>query len=515
MAKSVRASLLGHEYQHRQFWIEACQVFIGNPPVRQVGLECGPLRAFDDVVTDYATPIPDNFLSDIDGDHYQCKFHVAYDREITGLDLAKPAFIDSKTVSLLGRLADATRGGPVPRRMTLVSPHRIDKSDELRKLVGPRSGGEINADPLFDPHATKAMIAIRDAWMKATGAADEAALRSIISHLRIRDGVSMEDLEDKLDYRLALAGLEPVDRTSAIHRYDALAKGFISARQYQHDRAVLEAHLRREKLYRGLPAPDPDRPEQLGIKSFAPFAYDLEDETSVLNLLRFFHGREKLADVGWDTDILPELVGLVTSKVRSGRSYDLHLDTHLSVSFAAGEVLGKAPATIVPVQRFQSGGRARWDTTGTEVTGPVLEEPRIIDLGGGAETAFAVEVTRLVADDVAIYVKRELPQVGRIVVVTIAGGPSQQSVRDGAHAHALAESIAARVLAERGAKARALPMHLFASAPGGLTFLLGRLALPWGSTISYEFDFGGAPGSYAPAFHLPPSAPIAPKGDPA
>ena len=112
MAKSVRASLLGHEYQHRQFWIQACQLFIGNPPVRQVGLECGDLRAFDDVVTDYADPIPDNFMSQIEGDHYQCKYHVAYDREITGLDLAsKPEFIDSKTVSLLGRLAAATSAG--------------------------------------------------------------------------------------------------------------------------------------------------------------------------------------------------------------------------------------------------------------------------------------------------------------------------------------------------------------------------------------------------------------------
>ena len=513
MAKSVRASLLGHEYQHRQFWIEACQLFIGNPPVRQVGLECGELRAFDDVVTDYTSPVPDNFLRPIDGDHYQCKFHVAYDREITGLDLADPAFIDAKTLSLLGRLAAATSAGPVPRRMTLISPHRISSSDELRKLVSPRSGGEINADPLFGPRATKAMIAIREAWMKATGAQDEAALRSVISHLRIRDGISMEDLDLRLDYRLALAGLEPVDRTSVIHKYDALAKAFIGGRQYQHDRTVLEEHLRREKLYGGVRAPDPDRPDQLGIKSFAPYAYDLEDEASVLNLLRFFHGREKLADVDWDADILPELVAFLTSRVRSGGSYDLHLDTHLSIAFAAGEVAAKAPATIVPVQRFQSGGRARWDAAGTDITGPILEEPRTIDLGGGPETAFALEVTRPVADDVAMYAKRALPRVGRIVVASVRGGPSQTSVRDGAHAHALAEAIAGRVQAERGAEARLAPMHFFASAPAGLTFLLGRLALPWGSTISYEFDFGGAPGSYARAFHLPPTAPTTPKGE--
>ena len=357
--------------------------------------------------------------------------------------------------------------------MTLVSPHRIDQFDELRKLVSPRSGGEINADALLDARATKDMVAIRQAWMQATGAADEPALRSVISHLRIRDGVSMDDLEFRLDSRLALAGLEPVDRTSAIHKYDALAKAFISARQYQHDRAVLEAHLRREKLYRGLPAPDPDRPEQLGIKSFAPYAYDLEDEASVLNLLRFFHGRGKLAEVGWDTDILPELVAFLTTRVRSGRAYDLHLDTHLSISFAAGEVLAEGadhdrPGPALPDRWARPLGHERGRHHGPRPRGATGDRPR-----GGPETAFALEVTRLVADDVAMYAKRELPQVGRIVVATIAGGPSPTSVRDGAHAHALAEAIAARVQAERDAEARVAPLHLFASAPGGLTFLLG------------------------------------------
>lgn len=503
MAKSVRASLLGHEYQHLLFWIEACRLFIGNPPVGRVGLESGDIRAFDDVVTDYAGTIPDAFLRDISGDHYQCKFHVAYDREIRGLDLADPKLIHAKRESLLERLADATREGSVPRRMTLVSAHRIDRSDPLRLLVSPRDG-EILADPLFSPRATKEMVAIRGAWMSATGAQDENALRAVLAHLRIKDGVTMDMMEERLDYKLAAAGLVPVDRTALVHRYGALAETFIAGARYHHDRAALEALLRREGLFVGVPAPNSDGAEQLGIKSFAPFAYDLEDEANVLNLLRFFHGRHKAADVDWNSDVLRELEKFLTSRIKAGARYDLHLDTHLSIAFAAGELTAKAAAQIVPVQRFPKGGRARWTSTGAVVDGPLWEDARTIDLGGGPDTAFAIEVTWPVADDVALYVKRELPEVGRIVVATVAGGPNGRSVRDGDHGHALADTLAEQIRRERGAEARLRPLHLFASAPASLMFLLGRLAVPWGLTVTYEFDFGREPGAYAPAFHLPP-----------
>jgi hypothetical protein len=122
---AVRATQLGHQYQHRQFWIEACELFIGNSPVQQVGLECGSLRAFADRVTEYASAVPDDFLRDIAGDHYRCKFHVSYAREVVAQDLAEPALIGATKVSLVERLANATRAGGMPRRMTLITPHRV------------------------------------------------------------------------------------------------------------------------------------------------------------------------------------------------------------------------------------------------------------------------------------------------------------------------------------------------------------------------------------------------------
>ena len=106
------------------------------------------------------------------------------------------------------------------------------------------------------------------------------------------------------------------------------------------------------------------------------------------------------------------------------------------------------------------------------------EEPRTVRLGEGPEVALAVEVTHEVAEDVAIYAKRELPAVGQIVVLTVAGGPSRTSVRDGIDAHGLAAEIVAKVQPYRRAEDRAHPMHVFAAAPGALIFLLGRARRP-------------------------------------
>lgn len=504
MAGSVRAVVLGRDYQHRSFWIEACRLFIESPLVRRVALEKKELRAFDDVATSYSRPVLDAHNRLIDRDHFQSKFHVSYAREIRGLDLIDPAFIGATRYSLLDRLAGATRGGEIPRRLTLVTPWDIDNGDALRLLVSPRDG-EMNVDALFASGAPKELRDLREAWRIALGAVDDVRLAAIFRHLRIRANVPMHRLDEKLEWRLASAGLVPLDPTSGHHPYVSLADGFITGRSLEHDAPGLEAVLRREKLWIGRPASDPARPAQLGIKSFSPFAYELEDDALVLNLLPYFHGRQTIAEVEWNRDLLPPLSAFLVEHVRAGGRYDIHLDTHLSVSFAAGYLLDKSGAIVTPIQRLPTGGSLRWSSSGANVVGPFWEEPRTVKVGEGPEVALAVEVTHEVAEDVATYAKRELPGVGQIVVLTVAGGPSRTSVRDGDHVHALAAEIVSKVQPHRRAEDRAHPMHVFAAAPGALMFLVGRGSAPWGPTIAYEYDFDSrAPGAYSPAFHLPP-----------
>lgn len=492
------------EFQHRTFWSEACRLFSERHVVRRVSIEKPELRAFDDVVTEYSQPIYDAHNRLIDGDHFQAKFHVDYARAIRGSDLIEPRFIGARRHSLFDRLAQATRGGEIPRRLTLVTPWPIDTSDPLASLVSPRDG-ETVLHHLFTPSAGREVRELRELWRATFGGASDDRMGAILRHLRIRANVSQHQLDETLDYRLAMAGLAPVDRTSLRHPYLALAEAFISGATYDHDAATLERLLRQEKLWVGREPAPADAPDQLGVKSFSPFAYELEDEALVLNLLPFFHGRETLADVDWNRDLLSPISEFVVSHVKPGGRYDLHLDAHISIGLAAGYVLDKADAIVTPIQRTRDGGRIRWARTGATVPGPLWEEPTTIEIHGGPEVAIALEVTHRTRDDVAIYAKRELPSVGRVVALAIAGGPGRNSVRDGDHAHALAEALGPLVRDLRPADDRSRAIHLFAAAPIGLMFLIGRQATPWGPAITYEYAFeAGTPGGYSPAFRLPP-----------
>lgn len=504
MVSSVRASLLGHHYQHRHFWIEACRLFNERALVSRVAIERIEVRAFDDVTTTYAKPRFDAFNRQIDGDCYQLKFHVDYDREIHGRDLIIPKFIGAPTYSLFDRLAEATRDGALPKRLTLVTPWRIANDDPLRKLVSPRTG-EIVLGHLFAESATKEMHELRESWRTALGSPTDAGMMSMLQHLVIRDGIPQWQLDGELENSLVRAGLAPIDPGKLGHPYISLSEAFLAGETYEHDANGLEAYLKAEGLWVGRREQTDHDSIPLGIKSFSPFAFHLEDEANVLNLLPFFHGRATAEEVQWDRDVFDPIKQFLEAQVQAGKRYELYFDTHLSIAFAAGWILDKASSVITPIQRFPSGQRLRWPNEGASETGPLWEDARVVDLGAGPETAVAIEVTQPVTDDVAIYLKNSAPAVGKLVVFTVAGGPSRTSVRDGHHAHALAESLCELVRDLRPAAERARPLHLFVAAPAALAFLIGRQAAPWGPTISYEYDFDTkAPGAYSPSFRLPP-----------
>lgn len=503
MANAVRTGPLSRNYQHRYFWIQACRLFHQRNLVRRVAIEKVELRAFDDVSAFYGESIYDSHGRQVNGDYFQLKFHVDHAQKIHGLDLAKPKFIGATKYSLLHRLAQATAAGDLPRRMTLVTPWSIDDSDPIRHLVS-CADGEMILDPLFDEGATREMKGLREVWRADLGGVSDDKMRAILRHLAIRDNKRQYDLDQELGWALSMAGLAPVDGTQLAHPYVALSDGLVTARAYEHEASSLEGYLKQAGLWIGPQGTQGPPSEALGIKSFSPFAVYLEDDAKVLNLVPFFHGRQTKAAVGWDRDLFAPIEDFLTRHVHAGGRYDLYFDTHLSIAFASGLMLDKADAVVTPIQRLP-GGRLRWADEAASETGALLDQPRVIGLGDGPETAIAIEVTHPVAEDVATYLKRSEPAVGKVVVFTVAGGPSRTSVRDGHHAHALASALGIAVRDLRPAAERTRPLHVFAAAPVALAFLIGRQAAPWGPTITYEFDFDTkAPGAYSPAFHLPP-----------
>lgn len=498
-AGQVRARALGDDYQYRYFWIHAAGLLFPTPHVVRVGMEQAEVRAFDDVVSYFAAPRSDAHGRSIESCHYQLKFHVDGRDEIRGTDLADPKFIGSKHTSLLQHAYAATGGGEVPRQFAMVTTWAIDGSDPLRKLISHRYG-EILLAPLLEAGPRSELGELRTMWQTHLGLTNPDDLGRVLRHLKIRDNRWFEDVDEILDSRLRLAGLTPVDPGQRDHRYSGLALRFIEDRTLLFDADALRRVCDQEGLWASA---GEDVPAQIGIKSFAQSAAPLEDEADVLDLVPQFFGRERAEGVDWDRDIGPRLQAFLTT-VASGGRYDLHLDCHASLAYAAGWGLAKTDADVAPVQRLRS-TRVVWRSTAErEPSSAPQWVERVVEVGAGPDLAVALSATWDVLDDVVLYVKASLPSVGRVLALTVADGASQASVHGADHAMSLAHQSVASIRRTRSAEERQGQLHLFAATPNGLLFFMGRESRVLGPTTVYEYGFDDArPGDYNPGLSVP------------
>ena len=501
MSPSVTPILLGEDYQHLYFWIQAARLFMEDDPAEIVYVEHPIIQAFDDVVAVNRVPLYSHDNRLIEVDHYQLKYHVDGRETIRALDLSTPSFIGATKNSLLDRAYAATKGGDIPKRLTLVTAWRFDPDDILRTLVS-NNDGEIVTGKLFVDGPKSDVGKIRDAWRAQLGGVSDDELERVLRHIRIRDNVPLHRLKQDVAFSLALAGFVPRSEGKLDDPYIAMARRFIQGGPREHRAMSLRPFLEHAKLWRGRSIKSESDPRDVAIKSFSRGAINLEDHAATLNFVPDFHGRYKTAEVDWDRDLAPRLRAFLDERVSGSHSYNLYLDTHLSVAYLAGYLLGKND-TVAPVQ---SDGRVVWRPTGMEVPGElwtVREEP----VGDGAGLALAIEVTRPTAEDVRIYAGNGTSGIGRMLVLTIAGGTGPTSVRDGDHAWALARDLGAIVEARRTTDERSAPIHVFESAPVALAYLIGREGRAFGRSITYEFDFDNrTPGGYTPAFNLPLTA---------
>ncbi len=501
MTASVAPILFGEDYQHRYFWIEAARLFMEDSPAEVVYLEHPIIRAFDDVVAVNRVPLYSHDLRQIEVDHYQLKYHVDGRETIRALDLSTPSFIGATTFSLLARARAATKDGDIPRRLTLVTAWRFDPDDVLGKLVS-NNDGEIITDKVFEGGARTEIGKVRERWRTDLGGVSDDELERVLRHLRIRDGVPMYRVKQDLAVAFALAGLAPPSEAQLDDPYISMARRFVQAGQREHHAASLRPFLEDAKLWRGRPTRSASDPRDIAVKSFSRSAINLEDHAATLDLAPDFHGRYKVAEIDWDRDLAPRIRGFLDDRITGNGNFNLHLDTHLSIAYLAGYLLGKND-TVAPVQRD---GWVVWRRTGADVPGELwtIHEEQI---GDGPGLAVAIEVTRPTAEDVRIYARKEAPGIGRMLVVTVADGTSPTSVRGGDHAWALAHDLGQIVEARRTTEERAAPVHIFASVPVALAYLIGREGRAFGRSITYEFDFDNrTPGGYTPAFHMPMTA---------
>jgi CBASS immunity sensor of nucleotide second messenger signals len=210
---------------------------------------------------------------------------------------------------------------------------------------------------------------------------------------------------------------------------------------------------------------------QIGIRSFMRFAEHMEDETEdMVDLVSHFDNRRIRAQDDWPQVIVPKVSSFLSKYARLAKPYNLLLDTHSSIAFAAGYCLEiKSDANVFPIEQTLTGKKvwglqtganpgdcSSWTTTAHSIS------------SNGRDVAVAISITHDVFNDVQDFVIRNLLQIGRIIHCRIHPQPGNTAVVDGAQAFALAQQLAA-LFKQRTREERAGALRLFAATPNALT----------------------------------------------
>lgn len=183
------------------------------------------------------------------------------------------------------------------------------------------------------------------------------------------------------------------------------------------------------------------------------------------------------------------LKDFLISNTKNEHAYQVFLDAHASLAFAAGRVLdSKSGINVFPIQK--TAGTKLWDVklsakrsySNWRISHEKLEENQL-------DTALILNVTRPIYNDVIEYIKEQKLSIGRIINCTPnEGGTTNFSIENGNHAAALANSIYSAI-AQRSTVEQRATLHIFAAAPNAFMFFLGQNSRGFGKCVLYEYDF--------------------------
>lgn len=510
MSKSVIARMQGDDYQALYFWYKACGLFHSHSKIRTISYEYDLAKSFDDVVIEYKESIADEYDRLIDTDFYQIKFHVVQTGEMTYTSLLDPSFINATSVSFLQRLHSAVttmRDQGKECRFYLVTPWGIPAHDQLAELVS-NVGGEIRLDKLMEGKTDQSRMGeLRKAWRNHLGVSD-VELLNILKSLRLfPNSGNMKDVIEKTNFGLISVGLNPVEEGTVTNKYIDMIKGLLKKGRFSFTKEELIEKCKIEGLWNGTISVENSQTINLGIRSFPRWAENMESETdSMLCLVKYFEGRYLKGEFSWENDIVKDVDHFIKANIVSANSYNLHLDTHLSVSFATGYILDvKSGISVAPIQRGYNGRTEIWRPTDLSLSEDYIDwifnETNFLQ---GDDVAIAIALAHNISDDVSHFIVEKKLPVGRLISCFIDGrGTGATSVKDANHASFLANKIAVKIR-NRSIKERLARLHIFYSGPNAMMFFIGQLARSFGVCTLYEFDFTKQiPGAYVPSISFP------------
>lgn len=503
MAKQIIPRQQGDDYQARWFWLQACALLDEFSNVERVVYEDDELKSFDDVAVYYRAGYTDENGNLLDADFYQVKFHVTSDGALKAESLCDPAFINAKKFSLLERIKNAYDyccSKQINYRLILYTPWSIHPDDPLAE-VHSNSNGRIIWTKLNVGGDRCKMGKIRKKWKEHLSLSDDNELMRVITNVRIKQGPSLDDLGRQLNWRLEAKGLKPVDENLLIHHYDDLTRKMLAANKNELTAKSLLAICKREGLLIRTPT-QPTNITSLGIRSFIRWTEDLQNQTqSMICLSHYFDGRWIKNVNDWNNEIPNKLCSFISKNITRGGSYRLHLDTHSSIAFLAGNHLPEKMWVDIEVVQHSNVGISYWSFSNSQrLSSGSLKFTEELCKHKATECALAIGLTYNIKNDVIHYIENYLSTVGFLALVLPDAGPSSTSVIDGAHADSLANQIVQYMRSKAIGMTEEKRVHIFSAAPNGFIFCLGRKMQSIPCWTLYEYDFGsGKTGAYCPS----------------
>lgn len=495
MADAVIANWDGHDYQARYFWIHASGLRDPDQPfVVEVSYEADGPKGFDDVVVRYSPGRSTRRSFAVEVAHHQVKFHVSQEGRFGYEDLTQPDFIHAAKFSILQRLKEAVEKSPPNSTFTLVTTDRIRDDDSLRRLITSKDRS-IDVDKLFDGTTDASWTGkIRKCWREHLQLANDEELKAIVDTFHIVDGHrSLEEMRDEVNFHFRGVGLKASGNTLEF-KFDGAARALKATERNTLTRDDFEKLCQQQDWVRA----SEDR-RNVAIRSFGdgPTDYLLAAPENHLSLLDHFDERLLRPGNDWTETVQPEVRRFLEKVRQTTKDVRLHLDTHASVAYLAGSLLGMKSGTGVELMQKSRRGTSVWRADDGR-PGPAMTLDAE-SVGGGADVAVVISLSRNALPDASDYVRSSLADVGKLLHFLAADGPGPNSVAGGSHAAELADQVSEVLGALRlrsGAKA-----HFFIAAPNAFTFFLGQHRDAVGPVVLYEFDFTGSK-TYHPSFRI-------------
>jgi hypothetical protein len=500
MVYAVGARTQGDDYQARVFWLNACRLLMPNSKVIRVVYENPDTLYFDDVAVYYKCDVAIERGEYCKSDHFQVKFHVDHSGRFSYQSLTDPAFLGVKKMSLLQRVQGFVGSHNDACRLYIVAPWGIEDDDPLNKLVS-CTGGEIRLRKLFSDES--AMRKVREHWAGHLSVNDDESLKRWIRPIRMGINYpSLENLQSRLNETLFSVGLKTIDDSHHHNPYDDLIRKMQQGEKTSFTKEELIDLCKKEGLWVGQKAQDSER---IGIRSFVRFAEHMEDETTHLLSLDDLFDERAINDVNAWNDVIPQRLEEFVKTLKPGISYELRLDAHSSVAFAAGRCLNPKQGMDVGTIQRVLGREALWKPALDTQTAPPEAvwkiESRVLH-EDSKDVALVLNVSQDAATDVLAFIEKR-PEIHRVVILSVLPGIGSTAIKDANHCLQLAQAVSV-ILKQRSGTEREGVLHIFAAAPNGFMFLLGQLSQGFGKTLLYEYDFdSSALGAYEPSIRFP------------